>query len=172
MFRSANDAAQEAAHRAREEMGEAWTHLLAAAEQGARQAGETTRRQGALARERAAAAAMALRGEQPPSPWRWLAVGLAAGIAVGSAGAVILSRRMQGMDTDTMKERAGAAMDSMRERTGGAVEAVRQRTSEAANTAVSTARDTAGKVTGRSGAPSPTPDEAVSGTAQPGQPTG
>lgn len=172
MFRSANHAAQEAAHRARDEMGEAWTHLLAAAEQGAREAGEKTRRQGALARERAAAAAMALRGEQPPSPWRWLAVGLAAGVAIGSAGAVILSRRMQGMDTETMKERAGTAMGSVRERTGGAVEAVRERTSEAANTAMSTVRDTAGKVTGRSGAPSPTEGEPVQDTEQAGRATG
>jgi hypothetical protein len=152
MFRSANDAASQAAQRAREEVGEAWSHLLAAAEQGARQAGETTRRQGALARERAAAAALALRGEQPPSPWRWLAVGLAAGIAIGSAGAVILSRRMQDMDTEAMKQRASEA-----------VEAARERTNEVAQNAAAAARDTASRVTGRTGAPSPTPGETTGG---------
>jgi hypothetical protein len=152
MFRTANHAASNAAQRAREEMGEAWSHLLAAAEQGARQAGETTRRQGALARERAAAAALALRGEQPPSPWRWLAVGLAAGIAIGSAGAVILSRRMQDMDTEAMKQRAEAA-----------VETARERTNEVAHNAAAAARDTAGRVTGRTRPPSPSPGETTGG---------
>lgn len=144
MLRSENHTAYTAAQRAREEMGEAWAHLLAAAEHGARQAGVTTRQRGAIARQRATAATMALRGEQPPSPWRWLAVGLAAGIAVGSAGAVILSRRMPDMDTDAVKQRASAAVETVRERTG--------------------------KVTGKLGG-SPTPDEAAQDAGQAPQAT-
>jgi hypothetical protein len=118
MFRSANHVASGAAQRAREEMGDAWAHLLAAAEYGARQAGVATRRQGAIARERAAAAVLALRGEQPPSPWRWLAVGLAAGVAIGSAGALILGRRMQDVDLEAVKQRASAAAANARHTAG------------------------------------------------------
>jgi hypothetical protein len=159
MFRSANHVASGATQRAREEIGEAWAHLLAAAEHGARQAGVATRRQSAIARDRAAAAALALRGEQPPSPWRWLAVGLAAGVAIGSAGAVILSRRMKEVDAEAIRQRATAAAEAMRERAGETIGVVRERTGEATQNAVSTARHTAGRVTGRLGGPASPPGE-------------
>jgi ElaB/YqjD/DUF883 family membrane-anchored ribosome-binding protein len=84
--------------RARDELAEAWDHLAAAAGHGARRIGDVSRQRTARARERAALAASALRGEVSPAPWRWLAVGLAAGVVIGAAGAAVLARRRCGAD--------------------------------------------------------------------------
>lgn len=54
-----------AARRARGELGTAWEYLLSAADQSARQLGAASRARGVIARRRATAAALALRGEQP-----------------------------------------------------------------------------------------------------------
>src|SRR5687768_3967908 len=53
--------------RARTELSAAWEHLLTAAQDTARQVADTSRARGSVARERAALARLALRGELPTS---------------------------------------------------------------------------------------------------------
>lgn len=136
MIRPNGSAVSDAARQAREELIAAREHLLAAADHSAKQLSETSRRRGAVARKRANAAATALRGEQP-SPWTWLAAGLAAGAMLGAAGAVAL-RHLP--DREQARERANSAVDTVRHRAG-----------ETAQAAVSTARDKAQVVRERFG---------------------
>ena len=82
----------------RDEAAEAWDHLVAAVLEGATDVGERSRRAGATARERAASAVLALRGQRHPRPWPWLVAGLGAGLVVGAvasavAGAVLARRK-------------------------------------------------------------------------------
>jgi ElaB/YqjD/DUF883 family membrane-anchored ribosome-binding protein len=79
--------------RARDELSAVWEHLVAAAEHGAKQVEQASRRRGALARHRAVAVRRAVRGELPESPWRWLGVGVAAGVVIGAVGMAALTRR-------------------------------------------------------------------------------
>lgn len=102
--------------RGRDELSAAWEHLLAAAEQAARQVERASRRRGALARDRAAAMRQAARGELPESPWRWLGVGLAAGLAIGAVGVAVLTRRHRSADQAGPEQTTGTAL---RERIGG-----------------------------------------------------
>lgn len=68
-------------------------HRLSAATYAAAEAtAHRTRRTSSLARDRAIRAALALRGQTPPSRWRWAGYGLAAGIMLGAAAATILHR--------------------------------------------------------------------------------
>lgn len=152
MNRPNGPAVTDTARHARDELGAAWEHLLTAAEHSARQIGDTSRRRGTLARRRASAAAQALRGEQP-SPWQWLAVGLAAGVAIGAAGAVALRH---------LPEREAA-----RQRASEAVETVRQRAGEAAQTAATTAREKAHQVRERIGRQGNDTDESSHSGDQP-----
>lgn len=123
-----------AARRAREEIGGAWEQLVAATDQSARRVGTASRRGGKLARRRAAAAALALRGEQP-SPWRWWAAGLATGVAVGVAGAVVVGRRVH--DTAELRAQAQAMAGTVRQRTG----TVAQNAAAGARASIHRARD-------------------------------
>ena len=136
--------------RARDELSAAWEHLVAAAEHGAKQVERASRRRGALARRRAAAVRRAARGELPESPWRWLGIGLAAGLVIGAAGATVLTRRPR---TDqggpgspstgsVVRDRASAALAEAGEQAGAAV----QGATSAARGAAAAARDTVGKV--------------------------
>lgn len=86
--------------------------------------------------QRAGAAALALRGRRA-SHWPWLAAGLAAGVVIGATGAVLLRRAP---DRQQAQQRAEAAVDTVRHRAG-----------EVAQTAASTARDTAQRVRDRLG---------------------
>jgi ElaB/YqjD/DUF883 family membrane-anchored ribosome-binding protein len=117
---------------ARDEANAAWDHLMAAAEHGRRRIGDTTRHTSKLARKRANLAARALRGERTASPWRWVGIGLAAGVALGAAAGAALARRPE----------ADTAVETIRERTTAA----RERTTAAAHKAADTARDTAARV--------------------------
>jgi hypothetical protein len=139
MIRLPDIPSSRAAQHAREDFGAAWEHLLSAAEHSARQVGDASRRHGLTARERAAAAALALRGRQQIQ-WRWLAIGLAAGVVVGAAGAAVVGRRLP--PPDQARARAGAAVTAVRERVG-----------EAAQTAAATARTRAEQVRDRFGRP-------------------
>src|SRR5436190_9751462 len=77
----------------RDEAAEAWDHLVAAVLEGATDVGERSRRAGATARERAASAVLALRGQRHPRPWPWLVAGLGAGLVVGAVAGAVLARR-------------------------------------------------------------------------------
>lgn len=77
----------------RDEAAEALNELMAAVLQGAADVGERSRKAGAVARERAASAALALRGQRPPPPWPWLVAGLAVGVVVGTVAGAVLARR-------------------------------------------------------------------------------
>jgi hypothetical protein len=77
----------------RDEAAEAWDHLVAAVLEGATDVGERSRRAGATARQRAAAAVLAFRGQRRPSPWPWLAAGLGVGLVAGAMAGAVLARR-------------------------------------------------------------------------------
>jgi hypothetical protein len=77
----------------REEATEALDHLTAAVLHGATDVGERSRRAGATARDRAASAVLALRGQRPPQPWPWLVAGLAIGVVAGAVAGAVLARR-------------------------------------------------------------------------------
>jgi hypothetical protein len=110
--------------RMRRELTAVGEHMLAAAEQSARQAGKRSRRTGKVARDRMASAALALRGQHEPR-WPWLATGLAAGMAAGLlAGAVASRWRSTGRSpaqqvesvTSAFREKAGTAATKVRGR--------------------------------------------------------
>jgi len=77
---------------ARDDAIEALDHLVAAALQGATEIGERSRRAGATARDRAASAILALRGQRRPPPWPWLVGGLGVGLLVGAVAGAALAR--------------------------------------------------------------------------------
>jgi hypothetical protein len=77
----------------RDEAAEALDHFIAAVQEGATDVGERSRRAGVVARDRAASAARALRGQRPRPTWPWLIAGLAIGVVVGAVGGAILARR-------------------------------------------------------------------------------
>jgi hypothetical protein len=81
----------------RDEAAEALDHLIAAVLEGATDVGKRSRRAGATARDRAASAVLALRGQRRPPPWPGLAAGLAIGLTVGlvigTVAGVVLARR-------------------------------------------------------------------------------
>ncbi len=93
MDRSPRSVVSSRALGARDEAAEALDHLVAAVLEGATDAGERSRRAGVTARDRAASAARALRGQRPRPPWPWLVAGLAIGVAVGTVAGAILARR-------------------------------------------------------------------------------
>jgi hypothetical protein len=120
-----------------------WDHLLSAAGHGARQVGQSSRRRARLARDRAEAARLALLGELPPSPWRWLGVGLAAGLAIGAVGATALARARREVDqtvTDEATATVPAATAKIREKASAGAEAVRERIRAAVQRATTSAR--------------------------------
>ena len=138
--------------RARGELSAAWEHLLTAAHEGARQVGDASRTRAALARDRAALARLALRGELPTSRWRWAGAGLAAGVIIGAVAVVVLTRRPRSAEPAT-PEQAHAAATTVREKAGTAAAAVREKTSTVVQTAAAAlhdaaaaGRDIAGKV--------------------------
>jgi hypothetical protein len=138
--------------RARTELSAAWEHFLAAAQDTARQVADTSRARGSVARERAALARLALRGELPTSRWRWAAAGLAAGVVIGAVAAAAVSRRLHPTDPDAPQqpnEPPPAVLDKAR----AAAAAVSERAGTAVHTAAAAARDAADKarktVTGR-----------------------
>lgn len=90
--------------RARTDLSAAWEHLLTAASEAARQVGDTSRTRGSVARERAALARLALRGQLPTSRWRWAGAGLAAGVVIGAVAAVVLTRRQPPADPDAPQQ--------------------------------------------------------------------
>src|SRR5688500_16588420 len=90
--------------RARTELSAAWEHLLTAASEAGRQVTDTSRTRGSVARERAALARLALRGQLPTSRWRWAAAGLAAGVVIGVAAAAAMSRRPHPADLDAAQQ--------------------------------------------------------------------
>jgi ElaB/YqjD/DUF883 family membrane-anchored ribosome-binding protein len=163
MIRLPDHAFTDDVQRGRDELSEAWTHLATAAEQTARQVEHATRRRGALARDRAAAVRRAARGDRRESPWRWLGVGLAAGLVLGAAGATALIRRRGGDQPEPGSEHT--AMASLGERASTAVAGVRGQASVAVHSATSAvqgaasaakgaaeaARDTVGKVRNKIG---------------------
>jgi hypothetical protein len=131
--------------RARDELSTAWAHLVTAAGQ----VEHASRRRGALARDRAVAVRRAARGEPPELPWRWVGLGLAAGLVLGAAGtAAALTRRHARGDQPEPGPAHGTAA-SVRERATAAVHnaasAVHGAASAAKDTAAA-ARDTVGKV--------------------------
>lgn len=89
--------------RARTELSAAWEHLLTAAQEAARQVGDTSRTRGSVARERAALASLALRGQLPASRWRWAAAGLATGLVIGAVATAVLTRRPHQTDQDALQ---------------------------------------------------------------------
>jgi hypothetical protein len=108
----------------RRELTAVGEHLLAAAEQGARQVGKRSRRTGKIARNRMASAALALRGQREPR-WPWLATGLAAGLAAGVAIGAVASRwsstgrnpaQQVESVTSALREKAGTATAKVRGR--------------------------------------------------------
>jgi ElaB/YqjD/DUF883 family membrane-anchored ribosome-binding protein len=136
--------------RARDELSAVWEHLVAAAEHGTKQVERASRRRGALARSRAAGVRRAVRGDLPESPWRWLGVGLAAGVVIGAVGTAVLTRRLRTAEESGSEQTTASAV---RERAASAVAGVREQASAAAHGATSAAqsaaaaaRDTVGKV--------------------------
>lgn len=128
----------------------AWDHLVRAATLEASQVSRASRRRGRVARDRAAAASLALRGEASPADWRWFGGGLAGGVVIGAVGVMVLMRGRCGSGpvaeqahTVADQRRAAAAV---RERAGAAVEAAQNRTRAVARAVGDSARDTAGKV--------------------------
>jgi hypothetical protein len=95
------------------------------------------------ARRRAQRAARVLRGEDSAAQWRWLAAGLAAGVALGAAGAVALRRARQAEDltpgklVPAVREKAGSAVGTLRDGTA----TVAHRTADGARQTVARARD-------------------------------
>jgi hypothetical protein len=147
----------EPAQRAREEAAAAWDHLLAAAAHGAQRVGGSSRRTGAVARERATHAALALRGECPgPSPGRgrWLGTGLAGGVMIGAAAVMALGRRRQGA-APGLPEPARTAATRVRERVGTAVGALRERTGAVTRRTAGPGEETTAEIPTATGEPPP-----------------
>jgi hypothetical protein len=113
--------------RMRRELTAVGEHLLAAAEQSARQAGKRSRRTGKVARNRMATAALALRGQHEPR-WPWLATGLAAGLAAGLAIGAVASRWSS--TGRSPAQQVESVTSALREKAGTAVEKVRGRDTE------------------------------------------
>jgi hypothetical protein len=159
--------------RARRDLTTSWEHLLNAAGHGAKHVGQSSRRRARIARDRAETARLALLGELPPSPWRWLGVGLAtglaAGLAVGAAGATVLARARRKGDqtaTDEATATVSAAPSKIREKASAGAEAVRERTVAAVQRANTSARGAAiefrDRLTLRDSTGEPEPADAVS----------
>jgi hypothetical protein len=113
--------------RARAELSAAWEHLLTAAQEAARQVGDTSRGRGPLARR-------ARRGDLSTLPWRWAGAGLAAGVIIGAVAAAALTRRPHPADPaapEQPDDAPSAALDNAR--TAAAVGA--EQTSAAVHTA-------------------------------------
>jgi hypothetical protein len=128
--------------RARDEAVSAWDHLRAAADQGVRRIGDSSRRRKDAAKERANNAAMALRGHTPRSAIRkWLGAGIAAGAVIGAAGAAVLGRRRNHQADPETDHDTG-----VRDKANAAVDTVRERATTAAHRAATSARDTAAKL--------------------------
>jgi hypothetical protein len=134
--------------RARTELSAAWEHLLTAAQESARQVADTSRARGSVARERAALARLALRGELPTSRWRWAAAGLTAGLTagmvIGVVAAAAVSRRPHPADSDAA-ERSNESPSAVLDKARAAAAAVGERTGTAVHTAAAAARDAADK---------------------------
>lgn len=133
--------------RARTELSAAWEHLLTAAQESARQVADTSRARGSVARERAALARLALRGELPTSRWRWAAAGLAAGVVIGVVAAAVVSRRphpADPVDPDAV-ERSNESPSAVLDKARAAAAAVGERAGTAVHTAAAAARDAADK---------------------------
>jgi hypothetical protein len=130
------------AQRARDELSAAWEQLVSAAEHGAKRVERASRRRVALARERAAAVRRAARGERPDSPWRWLAMGVAAGVVIGAVGAVAVTRRGRTAGQIEQSGAGQATVAAVRERAGAAVHGA----TSATRSAAAAARDTVDKV--------------------------
>lgn len=136
--------------RARTELSAAWEHLLTAAQESARQVADTSRARGSVARERAALARLALRGELPTSRWRWAAAGLAAGVVIGVVAAAAVSRRLHPADpADPVNpdavERSNESPSAVLDKARAAAAAVGERAGTAVHTAAAAARDAADK---------------------------
>ena len=136
--------------RARRELTSSWEHLLSAAGHGAKHVGQSSRRRARIARDRAETARLVLLGELPPSPRRWLGVGLAtglaAGLAIGVAGATALARARRAADqsaTDETTATVSAAPSKIRERASAGADAVREQTRAAVQRATTSARGAA-----------------------------
>jgi hypothetical protein len=97
MGRSPRSVVSSRAPDVRDEAAAALDHLVAAVLEGATDVGERSRRAGATARDRAASALLALRGQRRPPPWPWLVaglgVGLTVGLVVGAVAGAVLARR-------------------------------------------------------------------------------
>lgn len=136
--------------RARDELATAWAHLVTAAGQ----VEHASRRRGTLARDRASAVRRAARGEPPEFPWRWVGLGLAAGLVLGAAGtAAALNRRHAWADQPEPGPAQGTAA-SVRDRAAAAVHHASSAVhgaASAAKDAAAAARDTVGKVRNRTG---------------------
>jgi hypothetical protein len=136
--------------RSQDELAEAWDHLANAAEH----TRETSRRRARVARDRLLLASRALRGEPPSPPVRWLAIGLAAGAAIGAAGALALARRQRDIHQDAADITGAEAGDGdqadaatmIRAKAGAAAEAVREGASVAIHNAATAAREAASNV--------------------------
>lgn len=153
--------------RTRRELVAAGEHLVSAARHGASQVSQTSRSQTKLARDRATAAAIALRGQSRTS-WRWLAAGLTAGLVLGAAAARALAGGAGAAapaSTDRTADQTPAATATIRERTGATAEAVRDATRVALNSAAVTAHQAAAKVrntlAGHNSADKPAPTNTV-----------
>jgi hypothetical protein len=140
--------------RARRDLTTSWDHLLSAAGHGAKHVGQTSRRRARIARDRAETARLALLGEFPPSrsPWRWLGAGLAAGLAIGAAGATVLARARREADqtvTDQASAAARNAAATVREKASAGAEAVREQTRTVVQRATTNARGAAVEFRGK-----------------------
>jgi hypothetical protein len=143
MIRSNKREPTRQARRARDEAAAAWGHLRAAATEGVRRVGDSSRHGRETARERANNAAMALRGQTPRSAIRrWLGAGLAAGAVIGAAGAAMLGRRRNHHDSPPMTDHD----DGVRDKANMAMDTVRERATTAAHRAATATRDTAAKL--------------------------
>jgi hypothetical protein len=117
---------------------------LTAAQDTARQVADTSRTRGSVARQRAALARLAVRGELPTSRWRWAAGGLAAGVVIGAVAATVVSRRLHPARPDPAQqpnEPPTVVLDKAR----ATAAAVRERAGTAVHTAAAAARDAADK---------------------------
>jgi hypothetical protein len=143
MIRSNRHEPTRQARRARDEAVAAWDHLRAAATEGARRVGDSSRRSSETAKERANNAAMALRGQTPRSAVRrWLGAGLAVGAMIGAVGAAVLGRRR---NHDSPQSMTGHD-DGVRDKANMAMDTVRERATTAAHRAAIATRDTAAKL--------------------------
>jgi hypothetical protein len=158
--------------RARNDLVASWDHLVSAAGHGAKQVGQTSRRRATVARDRAEAARLALLGELPLSPWRWLGVGLAtglaAGLAIGAVGATLLARARREADqaeTGEATTTVPAATAKIREKANAGAEAVGKRTKVAVQRVTTSARGAAvefrDRLTQRDSVGEPEPTDSV-----------